>query len=220
MGKRKGVDSPPPGEYTGIYENGCIRLPTGVDWPEGTAVVIRMADLKSGQVVPTLSRVIVAGFGLAGRSVAGLCERYGIEYVIVERNARTIQTQRELGRKVVEGDISEEQTMRAAGIEDASLLALTIPDEHAVRRATQIARALNPHVYIIGQAVYTSTGMQIEKYGANDVIKVEQLVAREFYEHLLRILTSRYEEPAKKTVLDGAPVPGGECAGVKKWESE
>ncbi|HOB76016.1 MAG TPA: NAD-binding protein [Phycisphaerae bacterium] len=213
MGKRKGVESPSPGEYFGIYENGCIRLSTGVDWPEGTAVVIRMADLKPGHVVPSLSKVIVAGFGLAGRSVAGLCERYGIEYVIVERNARTIQTQRELGRQVVEGDISEEQTMRAAGIEDASLLALAIPDEHTVRRATQIARALNPHVYIIGQAVYASTGMQIEKHGADDVIKVEQLVAREFYEHLLRILTSRHEGTEKKAALDGGPVPGGNVRG-------
>lgn len=187
------IEEPLPGEFVGVYEDGAIRLSSPVDWPEGTPVVIRVAELKPGCDASFFGRVIVAGFGLAGRSVAGICQRYGIDYVVVERNPRTINTQRELGRQVIEGDIAQEEVLRAAGVEDASLIALTVPDDTAIRRATQLARNLNPNIYIIGRSTYSSTGMQIEKLGADDVIKVEQLVAREFYEHLMRKLGCRGE---------------------------
>lgn len=213
MSKARGIQDPPRGEYIGIYENGAIRLTTAVDWPEGTVLVVRTADLRPDCPILSISKIIIAGFGLAGRSVAGLCDQYGIDYVVVERNPKTIQTQQSLGRRTVEGDIAKEDVLRAAGVEEASVLALTVPDEQAVRRAAQLARAINPRLYIIGRSVYASTGMQIEKHGADDVIKVEQLVAREFYEHLLRLLACRRDAGADQPAMDGASDPPGGLRG-------
>lgn len=198
-----------PCEYFGVYENGAIRLSAGVDWPEGTTVLVRMAGFQpDGQAAP-FKRVIVAGFGLSGRAVATICERYGIDYLIIERNPRTVETQRKLGRQVVEGDIVEEEILRKAGIENASVLALTVPDDLAIRRATQLAKAINPKVYIVGRAVYASVGMQIERLGADDVIKVEQLVAREFYELLLRKLACRPPAEGQPLIAGDPPSSGG-----------
>jgi len=197
-----------PCEYFGVYENGTIRLSAGVDWPEGTTVLVRMAGFQPNGQAPPFKKVIIAGFGLSGRAVATLCERYGIPYVILERNPRTVETQRKLGRQVIEGDIADEEILRKAGIEEATVLALTVPDDLAIRRATQVARAVNPGVYIVGRAVYASVGMQIERLGADDVIKVEQLVAREFYELLLRKLACRPPNGDQPAVLGNAPTPG------------
>jgi D-arabinose 1-dehydrogenase-like Zn-dependent alcohol dehydrogenase len=198
----------PPCEYIGVYEKGAIRLTAGVDWPEGTTVIVRAADFKPNGDISRFKKVIIAGFGLSGRAVATICERYGIDYVIIEWNAKTVQTQRDLGRQVIEGNIAAEETLRKAGIEDASVLALTVPDDASIKKATHIAKAINPDLYIIGRAVYASVGMQIEKAGADDVIKVEQVVAREFYELLLRKLTCSQPD-AQPAVAETAPPTRG-----------
>jgi len=173
-------------EYLGIYADGVVRLSARVDWPDGTPVVVHIAAVDPVSAGKRFGRVIIAGFGLAGRWVADIFDRHGIEYVIVEKNPNTIAAQRKLGRTVIEGDISDEQTLRQAGAERASVLALTIPDEPAVLEATRLARSLNPNIYIVARTMYSSAGIKASQFGADEVVKGEQVVARQFYEMLLR----------------------------------
>lgn len=174
-------------EYIGVYEGGAIRLDAPVDWRDGTRVLVRVAEPES-PADGVLGPVIIAGFGLAGRWVADIFDRHKIEYVIVDENAETIEVQKRLGQRAVLGDISQASTLREAGIDRASILALTIPDEDAVLRATRLARELKPGIYIVARTNYTSVGMQASQVGADDVVKAEQAVARQFYEMLLRRL--------------------------------
>lgn len=177
-------------DYLGTYENGVIRLDGPVNWSSGTRVIVRVAEPKAFAPCE-LGPVIIAGFGLAGRWVADIFDRHGIDYVVVDENPQTIAAQKSLGRRVVLGDISQEQTLREAGIEKASILALTVPDEQAVLKATRLARRLKPDLYIVARTTYTSAGIQAHELGADDVIKAEQTVARQFYEMLLRKVCGR-----------------------------
>ncbi len=172
-------------EYFGTYENGMVRLDAPILWSNGTRVVVRVAE-PDMMKQPELGPVVIAGFGLAGRWVADIFDRHHIDYVIVDENAQTVEAQRGLGRHVVLGDISQESTLREAGIEKASILALTVPDEQAVLQATQLARRLKPDLYIVARTTHTSAGMQATQLGADEVVKAEQAVARQFYEMLLR----------------------------------
>jgi CPA2 family monovalent cation:H+ antiporter-2 len=179
--------APQADEYVGVYEQGTIRLSAKVNWTDGTQVLVRVAD-PSRDKLGQLGKVIIAGFGLPGRWVADIFDRHGVDYVIVEKNTATIDAQRRLGRLVIEGNISDEQTLRAAGIEDASILALTVPDEEAVLKATDLARRLKPDIYIVARTLYSSSGLRATQLGADDVVKAEQAVARQFYEMMLRKL--------------------------------
>ena len=178
-------------EYLGCYENGVIRLGAAVDWPDGTLVSIRVAEPALEEPDQKFGKVIIAGFGLAGRWIADIFERHGIEYTIVEKNGTTVAAQRKLGHTVVEGNIAEEETLLRAGVTEASILALTVPDEQAVLEATRRARSLKPGIYIVARTLYASSGMQASQLGADEVIKAEQVVARQFYEMLLRKLGAR-----------------------------
>jgi len=173
-------------EYLGTYENGVIRLAAKVDWAEGTQVNIRMAETSETTMSDEFGKVIIAGFGLAGRWIADIFERHDIDYVIIEKNSETIATQRKLGHRVIEGNVADEATLRAAGVEDASILALTVPDEEAVLEATRLARQMKPGIYIVARTLYSSSGMKATQLGANDVVKGEQVVARQLYEMMLR----------------------------------
>ncbi len=174
-------------QYMGTFRDGVIHLDVPVDWRQGTRVIVSVADVEQPED-EKLGLVIIVGFGLAGRWVADIFERHKVEYVIVDQNPETIEIQRRLGLKAVHGDISKEQTLREAGIEQASLLVLTIPDEDAVLRATTLARKIKPDIYIVARTNYTSMGMRASQLGADEVIKGEQAVARQFYEKLIRKL--------------------------------
>lgn len=174
-------------DYMGTFESGVIRLDTPVDWKDGTRVVVSVAEPESVSEAD-LGPVILVGFGLAGRWVADILHRHKVEYVIVDENPETIEVQKRLGQRAVLGDISQESTLRQAGIEQASLLVLTIPDEQAVLGATELARRLKPDIYIVARTNYTSAGLRAAELGANEVVKGEQAVARQFYEKLSRKL--------------------------------
>ena len=191
MNDQRESEGPERLEYVGLYADGVVKLSAKVDWPDGTLVLVRADSINTEALEEALGKVIIAGFGLAGRWVADIFERHGVDYVVVEKNPGTIETQRKLGCKVVQGDISDEATLRAAGIETASILALTIPDEKAVLEATRLARKIKPEIYIVARTTYSSAGIQASQLGADEVIKAEQVVARQFYEMLLRKIGGR-----------------------------
>ncbi len=181
--------APSVNEYQGTYRKGRVVLDGPVSWPDGTRVLVRVAAAEPGVLGgPELGPVIVAGFGLAGRWVADIFDRHKIDYVIVDSNPNTVEVQQKLGRRVIQGDIGDEETLRRAGIERSSILALTVPDEPAVLRATEAARRLKPDIYIVARTTHSSAGMEASRLGADEVVKAEQAIARQFYEMLVRRL--------------------------------
>lgn len=167
-----------------VYQHGQVELDGPVDWPAGTRLLVQPVEPPGAAPERAGGPVVIAGFGLAGRYVADLLDHGRIDYVLVEKNPVTVETQACLGRRIIQGDVSEEPTLRAAGIEQAAILALTIPDEQAVLRSTSLARRLNPDIYIIARTNYTSAGIKASQLGADDVVKAEQAVALQFYERL------------------------------------
>ena len=171
-------------ERIAVFRDGRVELSGPVDWPSGTRLTIKPIEFPTAPTGGPAGPVIIAGFGLAGRCVADLLERGGIDYVVVDQNPVTVETQACLGRRVLQGDVSQESTQRAAGIESASILALTVPDEQAVLRATALARRLRPGIYIIARTTHTTAGLRASQMGADEVIKAEQAVALQFYERM------------------------------------
>ncbi len=194
MTNEQSVDS---GSYRGIFRGGLVRLLEDAPWDEGTPVEVSLAETPSADVINQMGHVIVAGFGLAGRWVAEIFDRHGIDYIVVEQNPDTVKRQKLLGKKIILGDISQEPTLISAGIDTADILALTIPDEQAVLEATKVARRLRPGIYIVARTTYSSSGMEAAQLGADAVVKAEQAVANNFYELLLRKLCSTPDEKHK-----------------------
>ena len=166
------------------YRKGRVSLDAVAAWPEGTRLVVTPAP--PAPPAELTGHVIIVGFGLAGRFVADLLDNAKVTYTIIERNPVTVETQRALGRDIIEGNATGAETLVRAGLNRAAILALTIPDEDAVLDAIALARRLRPEIYIIARTNYSSKGMRASQLGADEVIKAEQAVALQFYDKLSR----------------------------------
>lgn len=124
--------------------------------------------------------MIVAGFGIPGREVVNLVTRRGIPFVVVELNPATVSRCHTAGLNIVQGDIADEQVLRNAGIDKATLVALAIPDDAAVLRAVDLIRKLNPSARILARCRRVSTALEVSRRGAEDVVSEEQLIGAEF----------------------------------------
>ncbi len=174
----------------GVYKDGRVQLGQDVSWDDGDPVVVFHIPQMAGSPVDltNVGHVIIAGYGLAGRAVDNAFRQHDVPTVVIERNGNTVRTQRELGANIIEGDVRDEAILRQAGIENASVLALAIPDEQAVLTATQTARRLREDIYIVARTRYASVGIEAAKLGADEVIQAEYAVAVQFYQSFVRKL--------------------------------
>lgn len=129
---------------------------------------------------PAGGHAIIVGFGLSGRATANALISRGVPLYVIERNAETVRRCSVAGLRIVEGDATDEQVLRKAGIETAAFFAATMPNEHAVLEMVSLARRLNPNVKIVARCEYVSTGMKLTRRGADEVVIAEQVIAAEF----------------------------------------
>lgn len=124
--------------------------------------------------------VIIAGYGVPGRSIAEYLTAQKIRFTIIERNPVTVKRCQVGGTRIIAGDARDADTLRKAEIHKASEIAVTIPDELAVLDVVEQARRLNPKVRIIARCNFISAGMEATRRGADEVIVAEQVVATDF----------------------------------------
>jgi voltage-gated potassium channel Kch len=129
---------------------------------------------------------IIAGFGVPGRAVGELLAARHVPFVVVELNPKTVDRCSHSGVHIIEGDVRQEQTLRRAGIERATLFAITVPDDQTAMEAVRIARSLNSTVPIVARCHFISNGMEAHRRGASEVVIEEKVVAQEF----VRLLNS------------------------------
>lgn len=131
--------------------------------------------------------VVVAGFGVVGRAVVDRLCAADVRTVVVETNPNTVTTQRELGRSIVFGDVSDPEVMHAAGVPHAQALVLTIPDDPASARATRMAKSLAPNIRVIVRSQYVSRASEARAQGADETI-IEELATAQVMERVVEDL--------------------------------
>lgn len=113
---------------------------------------------------------IIAGYGRVGRQVSMEFKQRKVPFLVIERdNAGTVQLLNE-GILFVEGEATDDDTLRAAGIERATTLISTLPDEAQNVYLTLTARDMNPELTIIARADYDDGVKKLKRAGADHVI--------------------------------------------------
>ena len=137
---------------------------------------------------PVRGHLIVIGMGLAGQNVIKASEAAGIPYVVIELNPHTVRKEKRSGKRILYGDAINPSVLEHAGIRQADVLVITVPDPRAVRRITAVAKGINPKLHIIARTRYLSEMEAVLDLGADEVVPEEYETALEIFTRVLRRL--------------------------------
>ncbi|HMO55136.1 MAG TPA: NAD-binding protein, partial [Tepidiformaceae bacterium] len=92
---------------------------------------------------------ILAGYGRVGKVVHDVLSQQAIDVVIIEADAGRVSDLRAAGVPVLEGSTSNPVLLERAGLAEAKMLIVAIPDAAAARRIVEFARGMNPGIDIV-----------------------------------------------------------------------
>ena len=177
---------------------------------------------------------IVVGFGVCGKNVVYGLKLLRIPYVILELNPVTVRIYKRKGEPIYFADATHPEILRKFGLERARALVVAISDHIAVRKIIQVARNLNPDLYIIARTQFVTEIDELLGLGADEVVPEEfeasiELFTKvlEFYrvpQNLLKELTDEirrghYQALRKEESLPLVKIPAEEWWRVLNFET-
>jgi CPA2 family monovalent cation:H+ antiporter-2 len=150
------------------------------------------------------NHVVLCGYGRVGAVLGDVLSRRGVGYTVIEINAATVRELRAKGVRAYYGDAGSDALLLRAGIQDARVLAVMVPDLVAARAAIIHAHALNPEIIAIARATTHGGVPLLREAGADKIIQPELEAGLESVRHVLREL--------------GVPPPDAASA-VSEWRS-
>ncbi|MEW6638222.1 MAG: cation:proton antiporter [Actinomycetota bacterium] len=161
--------------------------------------------------------VIVAGYGRVGTFVARLLDRLEQRFVVVDANPARTDVAREEGYPTVFGEAGAEPVLEAAGIRDARLVVLTIPDPISMRLVLQSVRRLNPEVHVVARSSSVEELEELGSLGVYEAVQPEFEAALELGRQALTHLgvgaeeIQRFSDNVRRELY--APIAGDAAAG-------
>ncbi len=115
--------------------------------------------------------IIIAGVGRFGQVVNRMVTSSGFKTTVIDNDLETIQLLRKFGFKGYYGDPTRPELLKAAGIETAQILVVSLDDKDAAIRLIDYARRLRPDIHIIARAYDRNHVFRLYAAGANDIVR-------------------------------------------------
>jgi CPA2 family monovalent cation:H+ antiporter-2 len=138
---------------------------------------------------PQSRRATIIGAGPIGGRMASQLETMGKEVCLVDLSPINLQPYTQAGFCTVAGDASDVQILVLAGVPEAALCVVCVPQDNVAVRIVREIRRINPACRLIVRCRYQSSVSQFSRLGV-DVVVVEETEATM---GLLRAL-SRFDE--------------------------
>jgi CPA2 family monovalent cation:H+ antiporter-2 len=130
------------------------------------------ADLARLAAVPedAAPRVIIAGFGRVGETVAALLDVHGLPYIAVDSDPDRVAAMRDAGRPVSWGDVTRVEMLQLLHIDTARALVVTMSNHAASDALVAVARAQREDLLIVVRARDAGHAAHLYAIGATDAI--------------------------------------------------
>ena len=145
--------------------------------------------------------VVICGFGRMGSKLAQALATRGKPLIVIDQDPQRVETARSHGCLAIQGNATEEDALRSAGIANASILTTVLSDDVANLFITITAHELNPNLEILARAEQSSTIKKLQQVGASRVILPANIGADRLANMILR--------PSAESLLQEAELPEG-----------
>jgi voltage-gated potassium channel len=167
-----------------------------------------IADLGSGRrerkrmderIAALSGHFVVCGYGRVGSTVARALRDSGRDVVVLDVYTDSMERARADGYLIVEGDATDDEVLRRAGIARARGLVASIDSDANNVYVILSARAMNPGLFVVGRASAASAEARLLQAGADRVVSPYTMAGRRIAELATR--------PAVVDFIDAALSP-------------
>jgi voltage-gated potassium channel len=139
---------------------------------------------------------IVCGYGRVGSTVARELVHTGQRIVVIDILPASLERAAKAGHLVVEGDATDDATLRTAGVEQARGLVTCIDSDANNVYVTLSARSLNPRLFVVARANFEGSEAKLLQAGANRVVSPYTNAGRRIAELAVRPHVADYIDAA------------------------
>ncbi|MFC6198685.1 cation:proton antiporter domain-containing protein [Ponticaulis profundi] len=130
----------------------------------------KQADREADEIEET-HKIIIAGRGRVGGIVDNLLTALGHQATVIDYNSGHLNILKTFGVHAYYGDATRPDLLRAAGIEDASILVVTLDGKEQINTLVKHVLETYPHVHIVARAVDREHVYQLWSLGCRDIIR-------------------------------------------------
>jgi len=143
-----------------------------------TASGRREARRMANAVAEIRDHFILCGYGRVGSTVARELGHTDQKLVVVDIGADSLERAARDGHFVVQGDATDDATLRLAGVDRARGLVTAVDSDANNVYVTLSARALNPELFIVGRANAEGSDSKLLQAGADRVVSPYTMAGR------------------------------------------
>ncbi len=140
----------------------------------------RAASVESEPVKKPSSygRAIIVGHGRVGSRIAKALAASRVDFSVIEDRQEMVEKLHEQGTPAIAGNGVSAETLKAAAVESAKLIYITVPDGFEAGRIVEIARQLNPGIRIFARSHNDAEIDHLKSFGADVIISGEEEIAQ------------------------------------------
>jgi CPA2 family monovalent cation:H+ antiporter-2 len=136
--------------------------------------------------LPDDNKIIIAGSGRMGSTIDNLLRLAGYHSTVIDFSVKRLRALERFGVKNYFGDATRPDLLKAAGIDEASLLIIAIDNPEQITKLVKYVREHHPDLHVIARAFDNNHVYDLWASGCRDII-------RENYDSSLRIGRSAFE---------------------------
>ncbi len=116
------------------------------------------------------NHVIIAGFGRVGKMVARVLEAELINYIVIDINSDNVKEEEVNGFPIFKGDISQIETLAAAGADRALCVIIAINNQVTQKKSLKIISKHHPELSIIVRSADLRHSAELYELGATIIV--------------------------------------------------
>ncbi|HJX59511.1 hypothetical protein A2V61_00890 [Candidatus Woesebacteria bacterium RBG_19FT_COMBO_47_8] len=136
--------------------------------------IVTGGDRRESPAVEYKEHIIICGYGRVGGWVGKALDSMSMPFVVVDYNQAVISDLRKKGIEAIYGDPTEKEVIEAAGVKNAKVVVLAIPDETSQEEIIAFVQNVNPSAKIISRV------HKDEAWDKLKILKVDKVIQPEF----------------------------------------
>jgi monovalent cation:H+ antiporter-2, CPA2 family len=136
-------------------------------------------------------RAVLVGYGRVGSLIGKALDDARATYSVIEDREDLVELLQGRGIAVVPGNAISQDAMKAAGVAEADLMFVTVPNGFEAGRIVELARQLNPKLKVYARAHSDAEVEHLRGFGADLIVSGEEEIAEAMIEKATVIIPRR-----------------------------